>query len=156
MPSTRKRNTTRSTDRERPLTPDQYLSLDNKPAAKKMPSELAEAAATRRVEIYSPAKDFDPRKIIRQANTSGAWEFNLPPGAGVGLPGRKSGRISTAEVVRGIKGNASSSELGEPFKPEWIDYTPHPKLSTASKPLMRRVNGRLYEPHFGVFGAEDR
>ena len=91
--STRKRNTARSTDRERPLTPDQYLALDNKPAAKKMPSELAEAAGTRRVEIYSPGKDFDPRKIIRQDNTSGAWELDLPPGAGVGLPGRNSAKL---------------------------------------------------------------
>src|SRR5205814_891538 len=62
------------------------------PPRKKMPSELAGAAATRRLELYSPGKDFDPRKIIREDNASGAWELNLPPGAGVGLPGRKSGR----------------------------------------------------------------
>ena len=154
--TSRKKASARSSNGERPFTPDQYLALDNKAATKKMPSDLAEAAATRRVEIYSPGKDFDPREIIRQHNTSGTWELNLPPGAGVGLPGRKSGRMSPAEIVRGIKGNASSSSLGEPFKPEWIDYTPHPKLSTASQPLMRRVNGRWYEPHFGVFGAEDR
>src|SRR6266550_4029776 len=33
--TSRKRTSTRSTNNERPLTPDQYLALNNKPAAKK-------------------------------------------------------------------------------------------------------------------------
>jgi V8-like Glu-specific endopeptidase len=64
--------------------------------------------------------------------------------------------MSPAQVVRGIKGRPSARQLTEPFKPDWIDYTPHPKMSSASKPLMRRINGRPVDPHFGVFGADDR
>ena len=151
-----KRNTARTTDRERPLTPDEYIALDNKAAAKKMPSEIARAAATRRVEIYSPNNGFDPRKFSQGDESSATWEMDLPPGAGMGLPGKRSGRISPAEVVGGIKGSASSKELTEPFQPEWIDYTPHPKISTATKPVLRTIDGRTVYPHFGVFGADDR
>jgi V8-like Glu-specific endopeptidase len=140
-------------DRTPPLTPEEYLTLDNIPAAQRLPEELT--AATRRVMIHVPGKDFDP-KITKSREAPGAWEFELPQGTGLGLPGRKGGRMSPAEVARGIKGKMSARDSSKPFRPEWVDYTPHPKVGTDSQPLLRRIDGRLIEPHYGVFGADDR
>ena len=147
-------NRARKTDNlASPQMPEDYLALDNIRAEKDMPKEL-KAEQTRRVSIHVPNKDFDP-KIVKSRQT-GVWDLELPEGTGLGLPGRKGGRMSAAEVVRGIKGRAVDRNNYEPFRPEWIDYTPHPKVSTAMKPLLRRIDGRPIEPYYGVFGADDR
>ena len=151
-----KRDVRRIADSEAPLGPDDYVVLNNKPATKQMPKELAAEAKSLRVQIYSPAKSFDPRKTIRSGQAPGVWEMDLPQGTGLGLPGLKGGRMSPAEVVSGIKGKVSATDNSEPFQPEWVDYTPHAKISTASKPLLRRIDGRPVEPFFGIFGADDR
>ena len=139
---------------ELPLSPEEYLELSNTPASRSMPKDLAAAAETRRVAIYAPGKGFNAENVRKSRDESGVWEIELPPGAGVGLPGRKGGRMSPAEVSRGIKGKAT--ELSEAFRPPWIDYTPHPKTGTDSQPLLRRIDGRPVEPHYGVFGGDDR
>ena len=136
-----------------PQMPEEFLALDNTPAKQAMPKELA-TEVDQRVVVHMPDKDFDP-KIVKSQQT-GAWEMELPKGASLGLPGQKGGRMSPAEVLHGIKGRASSRRNVEPFRPEWIDYTPHPKVTTTSQPLFHKVNGQLYEPHYGVFGADDR
>jgi V8-like Glu-specific endopeptidase len=61
--------------------------------------------------------------------------------------------MSPAEVTKGVKEKAA---LGEPFKPAWMDYTPHPKMSAEPQFLMRALDGRVIEPHYGVFGSDDR
>jgi V8-like Glu-specific endopeptidase len=151
-----KRDVQRISDSEPPLGPDDYLVLNNKAATKQMPKELAAEAKSRLVQIYAPGKSFDPRKTIRSGQGPGVWEMDLPPGTGLGLPGLKGGRMSAVEVVRGIQGKVSATDNSEPFQPEWVDYTPHTKISTASKPLLRRIDGRPVEPFYGIFGVDDR
>jgi len=136
-----------------PQMPEEYLALDNIPAKQDMPKEMA-AEVTRRVIIHVPDRDFDPK--ITKSRKAGTWELELPAGAGLGLPGQKGGRMSPAEVLGGIRGRRSVRSNFDPFRPEWIDYTPHPKISTATKPLLRRIDGRPIEPYYGVFGADDR
>ena len=136
-------------DRTPPFTPEEYLALDNSPATNRMPKELA--LTTRRVTIHAPGKDFEA-KVIKSREAPGTWEFELPQGAGLGLPGRNAGRMAPADVVRQIKAGTDS----EPHRPPWVDFTPHPKLSTSTQPRLHRVDGRLIQPHYGVFGNDDR
>lgn len=143
-----------SQDLTPPLTPEEYLTLDNIPASQSMPKEST-GQATRRVAIHIPNKDFNP-KLVKSPEATNTWELELPRGTSLGLPGRQGGRMSATEVARGIKGKTSAGNSIEPFRPEWIDYTPHPKVGTDSQPLLRRINGQLIEPHYGVFGADNR
>src|SRR5436190_608793 len=152
--TSKKRGARTAADSKPPLSPDEYLMLNNTPAAQSLPKEIAAQAETRRAAIYAPGKDFDPGKVIKSREASGVWEIELPLGSGLGLPGRKLQRMSPAEVTRGIKGKLSA--IGEPFRPPWIDFTPHPKTVTDSRPFMRTLDGRLVEPHYGVFGSDDR
>lgn len=141
-------------DSRPPLGPEEYLSLDNKPATRSMPEGLAAEAQARRVAIHVPDKGFDLGGAIKSRDASGDWEITLPRGSAVAVPGRAGGRMSPAEVARGIKREIKNRS--EPFQPAWVDYTPHPKVTTRSQPLMRRIDGRRVEPHYGVFGADDR
>jgi V8-like Glu-specific endopeptidase len=143
-------------DSKPPLGPDEYLLLNNEPAKQSMPEKLAAEVKTRCVSIYVPGKGFDPGKVFKSRETSGEWEIELPNGSGLVLPGRKRGRMSPAEVASGIKGEMSIKDRSEPFRPPWIEYTPHPKVGTPSKPLMRRIDGRKLVPHYGVFGPDNR
>jgi hypothetical protein len=140
------------TEREEPPQPlDEILALDNTIARQRMPRDLAEAARTPRVTIYAP-RGFDPKGIRKSREVEGGWELELPQGAGLGIPGRKAGRLGIAAVQRGIKASVDT----EAFRPPWIDYTPHPKISSATRPLLRKIDGTLVQPHYGVFGADDR
>ncbi len=139
-----------------PLGPDEYLSLNNEPAKQSMPEKLAAEVGTRRVSIHVPSKGFDPGKVIKPRERSGEWEIELPSGSGLVLPGRKCGRMSSAELASGIKDEMSIKDRSEPFQPPWVEYTPHPKVATQSKPLMRRIDGRKFDPHYGVFGPDNR
>jgi len=141
-------------DSKPPLSPDEYLSLNNEPASQGMPKELAAEVKTQLVTIYAPGQGVDPKNFHKSKDEANAWHLKLPRGAGLGLPGRALRRMSPTEVTSGIK--KEPSVLGEPFKPAWMDYTPHPKMATDSRVLMKRLNGRLVEPHYGVFGSDDR
>ncbi len=154
--TSKKRGVGTAVDNTPPLSPNEYLTLDNTPAAKSMPKELAAEAETQRVVIHVPGKGFDAEKVVKSREASGVWEIEVPQGTGLGLPGRKGGRMSPAEVARGIKGKMSARVGNDPFQSPWVDYTPHPKMATDSQPLMRRIDGRLVEPHYGVFGSDDR
>jgi len=135
-----------------PQGPEDYLALENTVARQKMPKELAEAAARNRVMIHAPEGGFDPDRIIRSKEVRGGWELNLPESAGVGMPVLRWGRLAPAVVKRNTKRSADT----DAFRPSWVDYTPHPKMSAAERPLLRRVNGRILDPHYGVFGPDDR
>ncbi len=148
---TRKRSHKLS-ERRPPLSPAEYLTLDNAPATQCVPEELARANSRRRVMIHAPGKDLDPSKLVRSRELPSAYELELPADAALGLPGRKGGRASMAEITRGIKASVHT----EPFRPAWVNYTPHPKVAASSRPLLRRVDGRPIVPAYGVFGTDDR
>lgn len=136
---------------QRPLNPDEFLRLDNTPAKEPMPAELAAAAARHRLAVHVPGGHFEPRLVARK-DVPDAWEVELPHGAGVGLPGRAGGRMSADEIRKAIHPGSHT----EPLRPAWVEYTPHAKLATASRPLLQRLDGRRVQPHYGVFGADDR
>ena len=146
------RSTGGTSRRGYPSTPDEFLTLENTRAEKSIPAELAAAAASQRVSIHVPKTQFEPRGLTESREAPNTWELDLPPGAGLVMPGQRAGRMSVQEVARGIKGSSDS----EAFQPQWVDYTPHPKVVARSQPLLRRVDGRLIEPHYGVFGTDDR
>lgn len=134
-----------------PITSDEYLNLDNVTAKNRMPKELASAAKMRRVSVYLSGKE-KTVKMIKSRGVPGTLEFDLPEGSGLVQPGRRSKQLSVTQVRRAIKKNSNTN----PFRPTWVDYTPHPKISTATRPLIRRGDGRWVESHYGVFGTDDR
>lgn len=155
-PSNKKKRVRKVVASKPPLTSDEYLSFDNERATKQMPKKLAQVAESPRVSIYSLDKDFDPKKVIKSREKKGEWEVELPRGSSLTLPGRKSGRMSPAKVKSGIKRTMSAKDRSEAFRPSWVDYTPHPKLVTQPKPVLRKINGQRLDPHYGVFGADNR
>jgi V8-like Glu-specific endopeptidase len=121
-----------------------------------MPKNLASEVETMRVSIRVPDKGFDVRKAVKSRAESGDWEIELPNGSALARPGRNYGRMSPAEVAKGIKSKMTAEERSEPSHPAWVDYEPHAKVTTRSKSLMHRIDGRLFEPHYGVFGMDNR
>ena len=152
--ATRRRKQERRSSRDdaHPQGLEEYLALENSVARQRMPRELAEAAARNRVVLHAPEGGFDPSRITKSRDIPGGWELNLPSSAGVGMPGLRAGRLELSEVKRRIKSSVDT----EPFRPPWIDYTPHPKISAPRTAVLRRVNGKVLEPHYGVFGSDDR
>lgn len=144
------------TDRARPLDPDEFLSLDNAAATERMPKEQAADVETRRIAIHVPGKQSDLAKSLRVRDGADGLELTLPRGAGLARPGRNSGRLSVEAVARGIRRGASAASLTGAFRPPWVDYTPHPKVAASPRTLLRRIDGRQVEPHYGVFGADNR
>ena len=140
-----------SEDRGTPQGLDEFLKLDNTLARQKFPSELAEAAATPRLTIHSP-RGFDPKSITKSREVEGGWDVALPRGAGLGIPGKKYGRLDVAVVKRGAKASVDTDS----YRPPWVDYTPHPKISGVTRPVLKKLDGSLVEPHYGVFGGDDR
>jgi V8-like Glu-specific endopeptidase len=146
---TKKSNGERS-NYEPPDVPERYLALDNLPATKPVPKELTEES--QRVKIYLPAKGKEAPKLIKSRKIANVWELELHHGIVPGLPGLNAARLSHQDVTREIKTSVDS----EPFRPAWVDYTPHPKMATVREALLRRVDGRWIQPHYGVFGPDDR
>lgn len=132
------------------------MALDNEPAPKAMPKRQKAEAAARRVSIHVPGRGFDIADATRRSRETRALELELPAGGAIGVPGRECGRLSVATVKRGIKRGALSRDGATPFRPPWLDYTPHPKVMEATQPRMRRTKGGHIVPHYGVFGADDR
>lgn len=137
-----------------PLSPDEYLALNNAAASEKMPKELAAESNSRKIFLYSPGGGFDPVKASKPTKVKNEWEIEIPTGSALAQPGLKAGRISPEEVIRGIKGD--KQKLSDPFQPSWLDYTPHPKVLQQFHPTMRRIDGRRVFPHYGIFGTDDR
>jgi V8-like Glu-specific endopeptidase len=139
-----------------PSNSEDFLKLDNEPAVMKLPKKLATRAKSVRVSIYVPDKDFDLRKSAKARRPTGALEIVLPSGSAAVRPGQDSGRMSSSDVARGIKDTISAEERSGPLRPPWVDYAPHAKQATERTPLLRRIDGKKLEAHYGVFGPDDR
>lgn len=139
-----------------PFGPDDFVRLDNEPAKKSMPKKLESEVKGRKVSIYAPQKGYDLSESVKSRRTKGRWDIELPEGSGLVIPGEERGRMSPSQVEKGISKELLRPEGLEASRPAWADYEPHAKLASDSRPLMQRVDGRQYEPHYGVFGADDR
>jgi V8-like Glu-specific endopeptidase len=151
--------TTEKADRkppQPPAGPDEFLELDNTPRTKAMPKKLASEVQHRRVSIYAPDKEFDLASSIPARRTKGRWEIELPERSALVTPGETYGRMSPAKVTKEIAPDLLEADGLEPSRPDWVDYEPHAKLASDSKPLMHRIDGRQFEPHYGVFGSDNR
>lgn len=138
-----------ATDNDLPMAADDFLRLENARARKRMPQKF-ESHFQNRLEIYVGSSK--KHALSKSALHSEAMEILLPAGANVGLPGAGYGRLSIEEVKRAIRPEANMDGL----RPDWIDFVPHPKLAPLVKPTIRRKNGKIVDPHYGVFGPDDR
>ena len=102
------RSTGGTSRRGYPSTPDEFLTLENTRAEKSLPAELVAAAASQRVSIHVPKTQFEPRGLTESREAPNTWELDLPPGAGLVMPGQSAGRMSVHEVARGIKGSSET------------------------------------------------
>ena len=129
-----------------PLTPEQLLKLDNVPAAKKVPSDIASRLSTRKL-VISGARGLKPEK----SEVKGAYEVTLSGKAVVGLPGQKATRMP-----RPRKRPAGRSLAGH--RPAWAAHVHHPKRAKAPHWAQGPVERPGYrgEVFYGVFGGEDR
>jgi V8-like Glu-specific endopeptidase len=152
--ATKKTSRKRAASEKSPSGPEEFLTLNNATATQSLPKELADAAERLHVTVHAPGTELEARKMTRSEERPGSWEIALPAGTGLGLPGREAGRLSPTEVARDLKSRAGADV--EAFRPQWVDYTPHTKVSTDRQPLLKTVKGRMIEPHYGVFGADDR
>jgi V8-like Glu-specific endopeptidase len=132
-----------------PMLPDDFLTLENEKAKQALPKNL-QSHFEHKLYIHTAGKKLSTLTASHQHSKS--MELVLPEGANIGLPGIKNGRLSIAEVKKGVK---PSSNVGG-YKPGWVDFTPHVKLAPIDKKILRRRNGEIVDPHYGVFGPDDR
>jgi V8-like Glu-specific endopeptidase len=134
-----------------PILPDDFLKLDNRVSKEKFPKEILEKAKTNRISFYLPKEGFEP-KLIRLKDEKDGYEIILPENANYAKPGVKMAKLTVDAVTKGIKGDIGT----DPNMPPWIDYNPHPKIITERKKMIKRINGKLIEEKYGVFGNDDR
>ena len=133
----------------RPMSADDFLTLENAKATRKLPAEF-ESHFQHTLQVHAGGGKLG---ALSKSELHGeAMELVLPAGAGIGLPGRGSGRLSLEEVKRAIKPARTLHGL----QPDWVDYTPHPKIAPLVTQQLRRRNGQWVHPHYGVFGPDDR
>jgi len=141
-----------------PLNLDELAQRPDLPATEKMPDEVASklSAATVYVsEVEGGGRIKDP--VLKLHESSGrdqkAWQFVLPPSTALGLPGRSALRLERAERDVSQRGNPTA-----PHRPLWAEQTFETRIAAEypQRPTIRRKNGRIIEPYYGVYGADDR
>jgi V8-like Glu-specific endopeptidase len=138
-------------DETMPILAEAFLKMDNSAAKEKIPKEILEAAKRKSLSFYLPKGSVEP-KLIRLKDERDGYEIILPENAGMAKQGEKLVKLDISEVLKGIKLGVNT----EPNIPAWIDYNIHPKIITDRVKLMRRINGKLIEEKYGVFGNDDR
>src|SRR4051812_24754289 len=111
-----------------PMLPDDFLLLENVKASKEIPGDFHSHFENR---IFINAKEELLKSISKSQQYPDTFEMVLPPGANIGLPVINTMRIPVEEIRKSITPQTKQ----EGFRPEWIDYTPHPKLA----PLVSKV-----------------
>jgi V8-like Glu-specific endopeptidase len=137
-----------------PYCLDELAKLPDKPAVEKMPDDVAAKLAATTVYISDAEGAFDYRKHLKPPEgEEKAWSLTLPNNsARLGLPGRTGERLerARAKVPKGL--------LTEAFRPQWAEHTFQPRTASqfTQRCTIRRKNGRLVEPYYGVYGPDDR
>jgi V8-like Glu-specific endopeptidase len=136
-----------------PFHLDELAKLPDLPATEKMPAEVAATLAKPTLYLTDKESAFDPREYLKPVDKEKkAWQMILPTSAALGLPGRTSGLLDRAEAPEPRR------TLTEPFRPAWAGQTHQPRAA-AEFPFrytIRRRDGRIIEPYYGVYGADDR
>jgi V8-like Glu-specific endopeptidase len=147
------KNTAKKAANEQPNQPmiaDEFLLLNNQNAERELPKEIADAAQNRRIRIYTSQSEFPA--IVKSRENPGVFEFELSPGTNIGLPGRAMKRVSGEQVRKALDPKVDARG----HRHAWVDFTPHAKTTIVPTAYIRRPNGKIIEPYYGVFGAEDR
>lgn len=131
-----------------PMHADQFVQLDNYQAKKQIPERLLENSI--HIKVQLPDDRIKPEIVKNKEN--GSWELNLPLGSSLVSPGEVLSRLSVEEITRGISADMNA----DPNLPDWADFNPHPKLTAAAAEMLMRINGKALNPHYGVFGEENR
>lgn len=140
-------------DETKPLFPDEVARLDDIAAKEPLPGEIARQFATPNLVISSINANLGAAApFTKIGGIEGAWQLN-DARAIIGIPGRTGKRLHSEEVRRGV----SPGETTPAHCPAWVSQTYHARQSLPPRrPLLRTVDGRLVEPHYGVFGGDDR
>ncbi|MBO9703314.1 MAG: hypothetical protein J7604_24075 [Sporocytophaga sp.] len=139
-----------SFDNRLPMLPDNFLLLENAKASKGIPKDFQSHFENR---IFVHAREELLKSFSKSEQYPDTFEMVLPHGANIGLPVVNSERSSPEKIRTAI----TSQRNLEGFRPEWIDYAPHPKLAPLVSKIARTRKGELIETHDnGVFGADDR
>jgi V8-like Glu-specific endopeptidase len=135
----------------RPLHLDEVARLKDSAATEAMPAEVAARLAESRLYIEGLSDDLNPGGLIRKVDGRG-WELRLPHDARLGRTGVAGKRLNRKDHQ--FVANAQT----KPMRPAWAaqSFQPRQASSGAPRPSMRRLNGRLGEPYYGVFGQDDR
>lgn len=134
-----------------PMDNDEFLKLDYKSGSEK--SAKAILSPNIKIPLNLIDNSIKP-ELVHSTEKKNSWEIVLPAGSSLVRVGQSLKR----ETTEFIKKNVSLKVNTEPFFPDWVDFNPHPKLSTSNINLemLNRINGRLIQPHYGVFGTDDR
>jgi V8-like Glu-specific endopeptidase len=139
-----------------PLTPSQLVFRDTIAATEKLPDAVAQRLGQRRVYLsVANAKANLTEYLKRHEEAAGVWEIDLPAKSMVGLPGRTGERLDPKSMPKEITGKTHLPA----FRPPWADHVFHPKLSglpDTPQTLMRTIKGGKVQPHYGVYGPDDR
>ena len=133
-----------------PMIADDFLKLDNQRAERDMPKHIIEAAESRKIKIYTGSREIP--ELVKSKDNPDCFELELAVGGNVGLPGRELKRVSHEQVRKALD---PKIDMGG-HRPAWVDFTPHAKTTVTPKPYITRPNGKIIEPYYGVFGADDR
>jgi V8-like Glu-specific endopeptidase len=151
-PGSQHGKTEKTLSANRPLTPDELLAFENTRAAEPVPEMTARQLATSRLIVSHLRQPIEPEPLTGEA---GVYQWPLPEGAVVGLPGRNITNIRAKSVNLAKAG--AKAELG-PHRPKWADQVYHPKRSISppwlNGPVRRR--GGSAELYYGVYPPEDR
>lgn len=137
-----------------PFHLDELARIPDLPATEKVPADVAAALATQKLYLTDREGAFNAREHLKPLEgEQRAWEVTLPPAVALGLPGRTSGRLDPSEVHPEPR-----RTLIEPFRPAWAEqkYHPTPAAEFTYRSTIRRRDGRIIEPYYGVYGSDDR
>lgn len=145
---------TNVTQNTRPFHLDELAKLSDLQASEKMPEEIAAKLAATTIYITDDEGAFDYRKHLKPPEgEEKAWSLTLPANsARLGLRGRTGERLDRAhaKVAKGLQTDS--------FRPAWAEQTFQARTASQYTPrcTIRRKNGRIVEPYYGVYGPDDR
>lgn len=148
---------TKTSSAAAPLNLDELAQRSDVPATEKVPDDVVAKLST--TTVYVSEKDagkidepqLKTHKLAEREQK--AWQLVLPPSATLGLPGRSGSRLERTEAIAAQRGKPIS-----PHRPAWAEQTYQARTAAQYTPrsTIRRKNGRIIEPYYGVYGTDDR
>lgn len=139
---------------EPPLSLDELAARPDEPATTGVPEDVAAVLTQQRLHIAGMADGPSPDSLMTKLedDDEADWELRLPKGAFLGRPGKGSARLIRAEQ------DLPDATSTEPSRPDWtgMSFQPRPASRFVRRQPMSRIDGRVVEPYYGVYGIDDR